>query len=78
MKKNTNNKVIKDNKNWKKENLAYLNEMQKFLDKASNIEPKELREEVINQMMKCDYELTKTVEREFERILKQEKKCLKK
>lgn len=75
MKKNTNNKVIKDNKNWKKENLAYLNEMQKFLDKASNIEPKELREEVINQMMKCDYELTKTAEKEFERILKQEKKC---
>lgn len=78
MKKNTNNIIMKSNKNWKKENVEYLNELQKFLDKASNIEPKELREEVITQMMKCDYELTKTAEREFERILQQEKKCLKK
>lgn len=75
MKKSTNNINMEINKNWKKEDIVYLNEMQKFLDKASNIEPKELREEIITQMMRCDLVLTKLAEKEFEKILKQGKKC---
>lgn len=43
---------------WKEENKKYLNEVQKFLDKAENIKEEKLREEIIGQMLKCDKILT--------------------
>ena len=60
---------------WKTNNKQYLFELQKFLDKAANIENEELREEIIIQMLKCDKELTKAAERKIEEASKQEKKC---
>lgn len=75
MKKNSNNITMEKERNWKIENKDYLNELQKFLDKAANIENEELREEIIIQMLKCDKELTKAAERKIEEASKQEKKC---
>lgn len=75
MKKNSNNITMEKESNWKTENKDYLNELQKFLDKAANIENEELREEIIIQMLKCDKELTKAAERKIEEASKQEKKC---
>lgn len=75
MKKNSNNITMEKESNWKTENKDYLNELQKFLDKAANIENEELREEIIIQMLKCDKELTKAAERKIEEFSKQEKKC---
>ena len=43
MKKNSNNITMEKERNWKTENEDYLNELQKFLDKAANIENEELR-----------------------------------
>ncbi len=43
---------------WKEENRKYLNEVQKFLDKAENIKEEKLKEEIIGQMLKCDKILT--------------------
>ncbi len=75
MKKNSNNITMEKERNWKTKNEDYLNELQKFLDKAANIENEELREEIIIQMLKCDKELTKAAERKIEEASKQEKKC---
>ena len=84
MKKNSNNITMEKESNWKTENKDYLNELQKFLDKAANIENEELRDpkvcfkyikEIIIQMLKCDKELTKAAERKIEEASKQEKKC---
>ena len=75
MEKNSNNITMEKKRNWKIENKDYLNELQKFLDKAANIENEELREEIIIQMLKCDKELTKAAERKIEEASKQEKKC---
>ena len=43
---------------WKDKNKKYLNEVQKFLDKAENIKEEKLKEEIIGQMLKCDKILT--------------------
>ncbi len=43
---------------WKEENRKYLNEVQKFLDKAENIKEEKLKEEIVGQMLKCDKILT--------------------
>ena len=75
MKKNSNNITMEKERNWKIENKDYLNELQKLLDKAANIDNEELREEIIIQMLKCDKELTKAAERKIEEFSKQEKKC---
>ena len=75
MKKNSNNITMEKESNWKTENKDYLNELQKFLDKADNIENEELKKEIIIQMLKCDKELTKAAERKIEEASKQEKKC---
>ena len=58
-----NNIDMEIDKKWKTESEAYLNAIQKFLDKAENIENEELREEIIIQMLKCDEELTKLAEK---------------
>lgn len=55
------------NSNWKNLNKEYLFELQKFLDLADNIENEKLRQEIINQMLKCDKCLTNIAEK----ILKQ-------
>ena len=57
MKKQNNAMLLKDQK-WKNSNAQYLFELQKFLDLADNIKEKELRENIIYQMLKCDKRLT--------------------
>lgn len=54
MKKN--NLII--NPQWKIKNPQYLCAIEKFLDKASNIENTDLRNEIIYQMLECDKILT--------------------
>lgn len=75
--KKTNNKDMKIKEDWKKENKIYLRELQKFLDKAENIENEELKNEIIIQMLKCDEQLTKMAEQQFKSYYEQGKKCLK-
>ena len=65
-----NNIDMEKEREWKEKGKAYLNEMQKFLDKAENIENEELKEEIIIQMLKCDEELTKLAEKKFEEYKK--------
>ena len=50
------------NSNWKNLNKEYLFELQKFLDLADNIDNEKLRQEIINQMLKCDKCLTNIAE----------------
>lgn len=47
-----------NNPSWKTKNPKYLCALQKFLDKASNIENISLRNEIIYQMLECDKILT--------------------
>lgn len=56
-----------ENHNWKYENKQYLKEITRFMDLTEQIKDKELREEIITQMLRCDMELTKFAE---EKILK--------
>ena len=69
--RNTSNMEIESK--WKNENQEYLNALQKFLDKAENIEDEELRREIVIQMLKCDEILTKLAEKNFDKLYKQEK-----
>lgn len=62
--KNSSMKKIED-ENWKAESQKYLKELQKFLDKAENIQNEDLRKEIIFQMLRCDNELTKLAEEMF-------------
>ena len=73
--KKTNNTDMKIKEDWKKENKIYLKELQKFLDKAENIENEELRKDIIIQMLKCDEQLTKMAEEKFKSYYEQGKKC---
>ena len=75
--KKSNNIDMKIKEDWKKENKKYLEELQKFLDKAENIENEELRNEIIIQMLKCDEQLTKIAEEQFKSYYEQGKECLK-
>ncbi len=56
-----------ENHNWKFENKQYLNELTRFMDLTEQIKDKELKEQIITQMLRCDMELTKFAE---EKILK--------
>ena len=51
---------------WKNKNPIYLCEIQKFLDKAENIENEELKKDIINQMLRCDQTLTRLSHEMFE------------
>jgi len=73
MLKHTDNTNMELDEDWKKEGKRYLQELQKFLDKAENIENEELRKEVIIQMLKCDDELTKLANEKIKQALKQER-----
>ena len=53
--KNKSNEV---EENWKNKNKKYLEAIQKFLDRASNIKDEELRNSMINNMLLCDEILT--------------------
>ena len=53
------NKGINNFPDWKMKNKEYLLELQRFLDKADNIENEELKNDIISQMLKCDKVLTK-------------------
>lgn len=57
---------------WKEENKKYLNAVQKFLDKADNIKEEKLKNEIINQMLKCDKILTDLAIEEINRNKKEE------
>ena len=59
--------TTEENHNWKYENKQYLKELTKFMDLTEQIKDKELREEIITQMLRCDMELTKFA---VEKILK--------
>ena len=61
------NKSIKINK-WKQSDEKYIFELQKFLDRASNIEDNELKNSLIFQMLKCDSALTKLAEKMFKKF----------
>lgn len=50
---------------WKKQNEIYLTEIQKFLDKADNIENEGLKQDIIHQMLRCDTVLTHMAEEMF-------------
>jgi len=50
---------------WKYENEKYLFELQKFLDKVTNIKDKKLQEGIIIQMLICDEVLTNASEKHF-------------
>lgn len=53
------NKEINNFPDWKMKNKEYLLELQRFLDKADNIENEELKNDIISQMLKCDKVLTR-------------------
>lgn len=53
------NKGINNFPDWKMKNKEYLLELQRFLDKADNIENEELKHDIISQMLKCDKVLTR-------------------
>ncbi len=54
---------------WKNKDKQYLFELQKFLDLADNIEDKNLRKLIINQMLKCDRYLTNLAEEIFKKLM---------
>lgn len=68
MKKKKIYELIK-NSNWKNLNKEYLFELQKFLDLADNIDNEKLRQEIINQMLKCDKCLTNIAEKILKKYL---------
>ena len=65
------NKVRPINRKWKEENKQYLDELQKFFDRADNIKDIDLKKSIINQMMICDEILTKIAENKFEDFYKE-------
>ena len=58
------------NRDWKEKNQKYLNQLQKFLDAVDRIEEVELKNHIINQMLKCDLILTQLAEKEIEKYKK--------
>jgi len=60
-------KKFKYTSDWKEKNQKYLLELQKFLDKAENINDIELKQSIINQMLKCDKVLTELAEKMINR-----------
>ncbi len=53
---------LNEGKDWKNTNKKYLEELQKFLDLADNIENEDLRKHIICQMLRCDKVLTEIAE----------------
>ena len=61
-------KILLEKNKWKNQNEQYLFELQKFLDLVDNIENKDLKKLVINQMLKCDKCLTNIAENIFKNL----------
>ena len=51
-----------ENSNWKNKNSQYLFELEKVMDIVDNIEDKQLKTDIINQILKCDRCLTNLAE----------------
>ncbi|CDB31967.1 unknown [Clostridium sp. CAG:575] len=51
-----------ENSNWKNKNSQYLFELEKVIDIVDNIEDKQLKTDIINQILKCDRCLTNLAE----------------
>ena len=51
-----------ENSNWKNKNSQYLFELEKVIDIVDNIEDKQLKTAIINQILKCDRCLTNLAE----------------
>lgn len=64
-------KKILKNQEWKKKDLKYLVELEKFLDLSDNIQDRFCRKCIINQMIRCDRSLTQAAEKMFFRLLKE-------
>lgn len=55
-------------KKSKQNDKSYIFELEKFLDRASNIKDKELQNDIIIQMLRCDKALTELYERMFRKF----------
>lgn len=53
----------------KTQEKKYLVELQKFLDKADNIENEELKNDIIKQMLKCNKLLTKIEQEKINQVV---------
>lgn len=71
MPRDGNNEQNAKESKWKNEDEIYLFELQKFLDIVENVEDKELRKEIIAQMLKCDKRVTQLAEDSFQKLEKQ-------
>ena len=71
MPRDGNNEQNAKESKWKNEDEIYLFELQKFLDIVENVEDKELRKEIIAQMLKCDKRVTQLAETIFQKLEKQ-------
>lgn len=56
---------IEENREWKEKNKTYLKELEKFFDKVENIKDEELKNNITNQMLRCDKVLTEIAEEMF-------------
>ena len=56
---------LSNNREWKEKNKEYLMHVQSFLDKVDNIENEGLKRDIITQMLKCIFVLSKLAEEEF-------------
>lgn len=55
------------NLDWKEKNKIYLNAMEAFLDKVSNIQNENLKKEIISSALRCDKILTQIAIEEINR-----------
>lgn len=55
------------NLEWKEKNKVYLNAIEIFLDKASNIENENLKKEIVGSALRCDKILTEIAIKEINR-----------
>ena len=63
-------KKIEVDRSWKDEDKEYLRELQSFFDKADNILDEDLKKKIIEQMLRCDYILTRIAENRFNEFYK--------
>jgi len=62
---------------WKEKSKEYLKELERFFDKAENIEDETLRNNIINQMLRCDKTLTEIAECKFTECYEEGKRTAK-
>lgn len=69
--RDNNKKNVIDDLDWKNKNKEYLSELQRFLDKAEQIEDEEIKNEIIVQMIKCDDVLTNLCQEKMAKVCKE-------